>query len=361
MLLPKSPLHRAGQWFVNSGIQEPSGGVARYYCSETGANRPVSTEITGYAASAFAWLFAKTGEDVYLERARQTAGFLTHSAWDAELSLFPFEHPSPAPASPHRAYFFDTGIIVRGLMAVWRLTHEKELLDLSLVAARAMRIVFFSGADYHPILELPDKRPLERTPQWSRAPGCYQLKAALAWRDTGTAAYDESLCAAYFDLVRQALNAHREFLRAAPDPHRTMDRLHAYCYFLEALIPILGQDADCLEAYAHGLEAVARHLREIAPLFARSDVYAQLLRARLFATPHLGLDSGAAAEEAAALCGFQAVSSDPRIDGGFVFGRRDGVLSPHVNPVSTAFAMQALHMWQQWQTESAAPCYADLI
>ena len=356
-MLHKSPLHRAGQWFVNSGIQEPSGGVARYYCSDTRTNRPVSTEITGYAASAFAYLYAKTGEEVYLQRAKQAAAFLAHSAWDCEVALFPFEHPSPSTASPHRAYFFDTGIIARGLLAVWRLTGEKQLLDLSIAAVRSMRSVFFSGRDYHPILELPSKVPLERTSQWSRAPGCYQLKAALAWRDTGAAINDESLCAAYLDLIREALAAHREFLRAAPNPYRTMDRLHAYCYFLEALISMLG-DADCRLAYAHGIDSVAGHLREIGPIFARSDVYAQLLRARVFGAPFLGMDEAAAAEEAAALTEFQACSSDTRIEGGFVFGRRDGILSPHVNPVSTAFAMQALEMWQARQ---ASPCYTDLI
>lgn len=356
----KSTLQRAGQWLLGSGIQEPTGGVARYYCSDTETNKPVSTEITGYTASAYAYLYRVTGENAYLERARKTAEFLSHSAWNGELSLFPFEHPSPSELSDRHAYFFDTGIIVRGLMAVWRLTEDKGLLNLAETAARAMRLTFFSGTDYHPILELPSKRPIERTQQWSRGPGCYQLKAALAWYDVGTAAGDESLCMAYVDLVRQALEAHREFLRASPDPHRVMDRLHAYSYFIEALIPML-EDADCREACAYAIETVAANLREIAPLFARSDVYAQLLRARIFVSPALGIDSVAASEEAAALREFQAASSDKRIDGGFVFGRRDGVLSPHVNPVSTAFALQALEMWQAWQAGSKPPCHADLI
>jgi hypothetical protein len=139
-----------------------------------------------------------------------------------------------------------------------------------------------------------------------------------------------------------------------------MDRLHAYSYFIEALIPML-EDEDCRRACVFAMETVASNLREIAPLFARSDVYAQLLRARIFAEPVLGMDSAAAKEEAEALKEFQATSSDERIDGGFVFGRRDGVLSPHVNPVSTAFALQALEMWQAWQAGSKPPCHADLI
>jgi hypothetical protein len=47
---------------------------------------------------------------------------------------------------------------------------------------------------------------------------------------------------------------------------------------------------------------------------------------------------------------FQAVDvepCDPRIEGGFYFGIKGGQFLPFVNPVSTAFAMQALEMWRE--------------
>ena len=46
----------AGRWFLQSGIQEASGGVARYYRSDLRKNAPVSTEITGYAVSTLLFL-----------------------------------------------------------------------------------------------------------------------------------------------------------------------------------------------------------------------------------------------------------------------------------------------------------------
>ena len=49
-------LARTGEWFLRSGIQESNGGVARYYRTDVRRNLPVSTEITGYAASAFVYL-----------------------------------------------------------------------------------------------------------------------------------------------------------------------------------------------------------------------------------------------------------------------------------------------------------------
>jgi hypothetical protein len=42
-----------------------------------------------------------------------------------------------------------------------------------------------------------------------------------------------------------------------------------------------------------------------------------------------------------------AGSNDPRLDGGYWFGRKRGEMLPFMNPVSTAFCMQALEMWEQ--------------
>jgi hypothetical protein len=337
---------KAGRWLLDSGIQEPSGGVARFYRSEINRNKAVSTEITGYFASGLAYLFHITGDEEYLDRARKAAGFLLDHGWNAELQTFPFEHPSPSPESEHHAYFFDCGIIIRGLLAVWRnVQNDERLLDVASAAAHGMIANFHSGVDYHPILELPARKPAPRSPKWSRSPGCYQLKSALAWWELAEVTGDDALRDAYFDMVCSALASHTTYLPGSEDRHEVMDRLHPYSYFLEGLTPVLDRP-ECQAAYFQGLCTISRYLKEIAPCFARSDVYAQLLRARLYAP---SLDAAAAAEEAETLAGFQAASEDPRIDGGFLFGRRDGEVSPHVNPVSTVFALQALEMWKERQ------------
>jgi hypothetical protein len=348
-------LTRAGRWFLESGIQGPAGGVARFYHSEIGKNRPVSTEITGYTASALAYLYEVTGDETYLARARHTAAFLLDHAWDDRLGAFPFEHPSPSPESHHHAYFFDCGIIVRGLLAVWRYTKDARLLDVALTASRSMIADFHSGADYHPILALPAKEPLPRAERWSRLPGCYQLKAALAWHEVAEVTGDAVLRRAWIEMLDSALATQHDFLNPEDSSPDVMDRLHAYCYFLEGLTPVLDR-AGCTEAYANGIAVVSRVLRRIEPVFARSDVYAQLLRVRINGSKVVTLDAMAAASEAETLATFQATSDDLRIDGGFLFGRRAGRMSPHVNPVSTAFAVQALEMWRRFQAEGSPPC-----
>jgi hypothetical protein len=279
------------------------------------------------------------GDRAYLDAALRAARFLTRVAWDAKLRTFPFELADDA-GSPALAYFFDCGIIVRGLLGAWRVTGEAEFRDIALAAGREMLADFLAGPAIHPILALPEKRPLAWEPRWSARPGCYQLKSAMAWHELFEATGDREFLCGYEAALKAALQDHLAFLAADSDPLRVMDRLHAYAYFLEGLIPVLDRP-ECAQAFRDGVDLVSRLLREIAPVFARSDVYAQLLRARLVgeAQGALPLDETSAAYEAEQAAAYQTAS------GGFLFGRKQGEALPFVNPVSTAFCVQALAWW----------------
>jgi hypothetical protein len=322
---------------LHSGIQESDGGVARFYRSDSATNAAVSTEITGYSASALAYLHSRTGKQEYLEAAVRAARYLTREAWDSAASTFPFEPGSD------RAYFFDIGIIVRGLLAVWRATGEEEFRGRAQEAALSLAFDFLGDGAFHPVISLPDKQPLPEEPRWSRKPGCYQLKSALAWREIGDPAAAEMFEAA----LGFALASHERFLAEETDREKLMDRLHAYCYFLEALL--FTSEREDLK---WGIKRVAQLLREIQPMFERSDVNAQLLRVRLIAH-HLDLvplDENAAREEASRTASFQALDiADLRLRGGFWFGRKGSQVLPFSNPVSTAFCVQALALWDDHQ------------
>ncbi|MBZ5600700.1 MAG: hypothetical protein LAO79_00160 [Acidobacteriia bacterium] len=320
-------------WFLHSGIQESSGGVARYYRSDLEKNARVSTEITGYAASALAYLGQK-------EEAARAADYLVEQAWDAAAQIFPFEPGSPL------AYFFDTGIIARGLLATHRVTGDDRFRERAEEAAVSLAFDFLGDGVFHPVIELPEKQPLSYETRWSRSPGCYQLKSALAWLEAG----GEAGGRLFESLLRASLASHELFLEGL-DPEATMDRLHAYCYFLEALLWVSDRD-DVRAALRGGIARAAALLREISPRFERSDVCAQILRVRLIAH-HQGaveLDGNAASDEADRAAAYQSASNDPRLRGGFWFGRKGGEMLPFMNPVSTAFAMQALALWNEHQS-----------
>jgi hypothetical protein len=346
-------LSRAVSWFLQSGIQESGGGVARYYRADEQRARAVSTEITGYAASAFVYLHSLDRRPQYLEAAVKAARFLTRKGWDPAARTLPFELDPP-----RFAYFFDCGIIVRGLLAAFRATGEEEFLETATALGEAMAADFAAeGGGFHPIVSLPGKQPLpEDKLSWSQARGCYQLKAAMAWDDLAGCGGGRRFEELYEQELARALRSCGDFLPGHPDPLKVMDRLHPFLYFLEGLLP-RAKRPQCAAAIASGLALTGKTLREIAPRFERCDVYAQLLRMRLYADWNgaAPLDREAAGEEAERLAEFQAASMDARIDGGFYFGRRDGSTVPHVSPVSTAFALQALALWERSRAGCAQP------
>jgi len=327
--------------------------VARYYRADLARNQAVSTEITGYTLSALWYLAELMQDNRYLPAALAAARFLSRRAWDGH--SMPFEtDPS---AEGVFTYFFDCGIIVRGLLAAWRTTREQEFLDVAVLLGQSMAVDFAApDGDYHPILKLPEKRPVERDPwRWSRSAGCYQLKAALAWWDLHEATGDAGFRQLYERAQRDALRGYGAFLPGHSDSLKVVDRLHPFLYFLEGLLPAAG-DHRCAAVLCDGIRRVACHLGENAAVFERSDVYAQLLRVRIFAdwAGAASLDVDAARHEAATLAGFQAADPDPRIDGGFYFGRKNGSWLPYLNPVSTAFGLQALALWEQHSARAPA-------
>ena len=305
--------------------------MARYYRSDESRNAPISSEITGYAASALAYF----GDP---DAASRAAVFLRDQGWDPSSHTFPFEPGSEL------AYFFDIGIIVRGLLAVWRLTGDESFQERAREAALSLAFDFLGEGAFHPVISLPEKQALPYEPRWSRSPGCYQLKAALAWREIG----DEHAARLFETALAQALETHETFLSSETDREKQMDRLHAYCYFLEALLAVADRE-PVRRTLAGGIERVAGLLREIAPQFERSDVCAQLLRVRLIAHRAAGmdLDEGAAREEAGRVASYQTLACDPRLRGGFWFGKKGDTMLPFMNPVSTAFGAQALALWDQ--------------
>lgn len=343
---------QAGAWFLKSGIQEQNGGVARYYRAAEHANLPVSSEITGYAASALAYLHTRTGEPEYLDAAVRAANFLTDLGWDKAANTFPFEPNSD------RAYFFDLGIIARGLMSVHRATGDQRFRDRAQDAALSLGFDFLGDGCFYPVISVPMKEPLPEEPRWSRKPGCYQLKSALIWREMN----DEHAARMFDVALAMALATHETFLAEEPNQEKLMDRLHAYSYFLEALLAAT-EHIEARSALAWGIGRAGTLLREIAPVFERSDVSAQILRVRLTAH-HMGivpLDEVAASDEAARAASFQATSDDPRLKGGFWFGRKGSDMLPFSNPVSTAFCVQALALWDDHQNNRWNFKLAELI
>lgn len=333
-------LQLAGEWYLRSGIQESNGGIARFYRAAEGRNAALSTEITGYGISALLELHARLGDERYLQAARRAGDYLIREAWREDLATFPFE---TGEGVPQFTYFFDLGIIARALLRLSHVSGEAVYASYARRAAEAMARDFVcESGGYHPILALPAKTPVPHEVWWSRRPGCFHLKAALAWYQLGMMEH-------YERQLEFSLGCWRQVIEIETERDRIMDRLHALSYFLEGLLPVAGRP-ECRQALHEGAQWGAQLLAEIAPRFERSDVHAQLLRVRLI----LG---SATADDFAAVQSFQDASDDVRLRGGYCFGRRGGVPMLFANPVSTAFCLQAT----AWYKSASGLDWRELI
>jgi hypothetical protein len=334
---------QALHWLLNSGIQERDGGVARYVRSDTGVYAQVSAEITGYFLSSL--LFFKGGGS---EQTRSAARYLCDTAWNVEHQVLLFEKAtSERPAS---GYFFDCGIAGLSLLEMFRNTGESEFLSRAIDIGNSMERDFRTPRGcFAAVVTLPSKALSPDEDWWSRKPGCYQLKSAVLWRRILEHKSEPNFFGLYDKVLGWALADSGSFLSHGGAEH-IMDRLHAYLYFLEGLLPVVTADKYA-EEIRNGIALAASHLKAAARQFVRSDVQAQMLRLRLlsFSLGGVPFDHDALAEDVKQLLRFQVMSPNPRLHGAFVFGRELGQMSPYANPVSTIFAAQALSLWLDFQ------------
>ncbi len=350
-------------WLARSGIQAESGGVSRYYAGDSGAYKDISTEITGYAIQAYLQL-PLPGHTGLLSNALRAGQFLCYDAADRDTGLFPYQvGRRGAPASPE-CYFFDCGIIIRALMALWSITSDPMYLERAETcgAAMAQRMSRVDGA-FFPFLDLGSRTPQAGSGSWSVEPDVYQLKTGLAFLELAEVTSSGMFAHTADQLIGWSLRRQEAFLPGDYDGARVADRLHAYCYFLEGLLPFIERRYECAQALQSGMRRVEALQEETRDQLERCDVIAQLLRLRLLAD-YMGIseiDLSTASREAESLPAFQLHSSDRHLSGAFSFGRRAGQLVEHANPVATIFCLQALRMWQDYQNGELRTTWRELI
>jgi hypothetical protein len=356
-----SCIYSGFRWLLTSGVQDESGGVARDYLVDEHSYGSLATAATGFYISAM--LKAnESSEPEPIEHAKRAGRFLVERAFDSNLELFLVE-VGPEGSEPRlEARFLDCCIAARALLHLWQATGEHVFLDHAERCGVALR-TRMSRVDgsFFPLLDLQNDQPSAGTGSWAVKAEVYQLKSALAFLELSDATGNREFNTSTEKMLSWCLKTYEGFVRPDDDPEKVVDQLHAYCYFLEGLLPIASEDMKASNALQRGVLEVENRMREIAGGYQRCDVVAQLLRLRLYAD-RIGimeLDAGEAEKEALLIEQFQHQSTDPKVDGGFAFARRNGQAMPQVNPATTAVALQALAMWEQaedgafrepWQT-----------
>lgn len=365
-------LQAALDWLLHSGVQVQdenpfhNQGFACWYDRETQAMPYVYSEITGYLTTLMCALYDTTRDERCLASARGAGDWLVRTAQPENGSfrcLYPIQS-TRFDYKYHQIFTFDTGVIINGLVDLFRATGAASYLAAAVTAADwIVRDVQKPNGAFYPVYNVDKGEFTESNQEWSLCSGSYHTKVALGLINL----YDITQNAKYRDAAVKACDFALTFQQ--PDgrfvsfPAEGGTNSHPHAYSAEGLWvvgSVLGRQ-DYLNASARATQwlfdwqspdgVIPRHFHNGEALYnERVDILAQALR---LAAVHIGEGRLTLTAEVEAkldklttlIVRNQAESDDHRVNGGFYFGRlSDGSVMPHINVWVTAFAIQALSL-----------------
>jgi len=364
---------RARNWLLASGVQVVSdnplhqSGFVSWYDAEQQNMPYVYSEITGYLTTLMCALYDETQDSRFLDSARGAGEWLTRTAHPV-LGGFRCLYPLQATRFDYKfshLYTFDGGVIVSGLVNLFRATKDGRYLATAVTAADwLIRDMQKPDGGFHAVYDVDHNQIIESDQEWSLCAGSYHTKVAIGLVNL----FEVTRIDKYRDAAVRACNFALQFQqsdgRFISFPGEGGTNSHPHAYSAEGLwvVGSLLQRQDYLTASARAAQwlldwqspegIIPRHFHDGKPLYnERVDVLAQTLRlamihvgeARLPLSPEINrkLD-----QLVTLILRNQASADDSRIDGGFYFGRlSDGSVMPHVNVWVTAFVIQALGLY----------------
>ena len=139
----KSQIEKAAHWLVESGVQVESdnplhsGGFACWYDGETETMPYVYSEITGYLTTMMCALYTDTDDSRFLTSAQGSGNWLVRTAHEQTggfRCLYPIEN-TRFDYKRNQIYVFDSGVILSGLVNVYRETGKAHYLAAAITVA----------------------------------------------------------------------------------------------------------------------------------------------------------------------------------------------------------------------------------
>ncbi len=361
---------RAARWLLESGVQldtelpDSAGGFAAWYDEDARSMPYVYAEITGYLATFMAWMHARTQSEAYLHSATRAADWLLdspiyHAPSGAMRCLQPLA-PSRFDYKHNQIYVFDCGVILSGLVNVYRATGASKYLEASMrLADWLCSAAQHATGAFRPVYDIAANAWLESNAEWSLCSGSYHTKVSLGLANLYDVTQEQHYRRAAERGCDFALRFQHADGRFASFPENGGTNSHPHTYSAEGLWAVgnLLDREDYVLAARHATEwlfsvqsaegFVPRHYHNGQPLYnERVDILAQALRmAEIFGFKGglNGVNTSQIEKLVPLILRNQAQSTDAAVDGGFYFGRlSNGEQMRHVNVWVSAFAAQAL-------------------
>ena len=207
--------------------------------------KPVSfpfiySEITGYAITCFSWIASEFGNPNALRAAKDSAGWIVKNMRSHLLvARLPAVVKDPNDLSDVY-YSFDNGMILIGLLNLYKITKNTSLLVLAEKMTQALIERFFDGEKLNPRIDNSynpiTKENCDGIVKWSTISGAYHCKLSIGLLElsklTGNPAYAQmsnSLC----DYAKKLQRSNGQFIT---NTGSDIAFLHPHLYACEGLI-----------------------------------------------------------------------------------------------------------------------------
>jgi hypothetical protein len=231
-------------WLEESGIQNTkqsklNGSVNAWYDPNSKKYSFVYSEINGYFMTMMVFLYKRTGDIKYLEKGLKSAKWLISNAQEKNggfRCLFLIDKSSSHVHKQNQIYSFDNGVILNGLVALYKET-KKIFLIKSAKKCASWIINYCIDKNYlvKPVYEIDENKFFESDKEWSTTSGSYHAKIAIGLANLYTVIKNKSYINNAIKICNTSLNFQERNGRFVSFPFKGGTNAHPHCYSAEGL------------------------------------------------------------------------------------------------------------------------------
>ena len=225
--------------------------------------KPVSfpfiySEITGYGITSFLWIYSEFRNLAALQAAKECSEWIIKNMKSYMLVARP---PGPVKSDKisNLYYAFDNGMIIIGLLNLYKMTKDQNLLEIADHMAEKLIELFFDGSKLTARLDEAYKAVKETNNggiiKWSTVPGSYQSKLSIALLELSTLTNNNLYKQVSDSICNYGISLQKSNGQFITNPNSNITYLHPHLYSCEGLI-YSGLSQSNYSHYSAGLKGV---------------------------------------------------------------------------------------------------------
>jgi len=367
----------AKNWLLDSGIQnidkeeKLNGGFNSWYDINKKNYYYIYSEITGYGISTFLFLDKFLDDNILVDRAELAANWIIevamHKNGGVKTRYYFYEEEGQKNYSfdSEILYTFDTGMVLNGMVSLYRKTKNKKYLDCSLkLVDFLMNKVMKVDGSFYAYLDAKKISLVDTEDKWSTQSGSYHAKLVIGFVDLYETTKDEKFKEIAMKICDNAFTYQESDGRFVTFRDSKNTHMHPHCYSAEGLL-YAGIKLNVTRYVESAKKAIIWALDNqlesggVSPLYVkdnykfirneRTDTLAQVLRLGSLLIKYNNLDGkyiNNLEKLKERLLSFQEKEGQQK--GGFKYGfDENGKKLDHLNSWCSMFAVQALILYQR--------------